>query len=173
MRSHFSPMSVEDDQTGKLSAMEPYPTFTAVSNQPLVVDRILRQITTPESGAVCSFTGVVRSVTRGADAHRTEYLEYEAYTEMAQKKLRQIAREIREQWPAVIGVAVVQRIGHLLPGTPSIVVACSAGHRDSGVFDAARYGIDRVKQIVPIWKKEVGPGGEEWVEGDYHPDPGE
>ena len=55
--------------------------------------------------------------------------------------------------------------------TPTVLIVCTAAHRDEGVFEAARYGIDRLKQIVPIWKKEVGPGGEAWVEGDYHPAP--
>jgi molybdopterin synthase catalytic subunit len=53
------------------------------------------------------------------------------------------------------------------------VIACASAHRDEGVFEAARYGIDRLKEIVPVWKKEVGPRGEEWVEGHYHPKPGE
>jgi molybdopterin synthase catalytic subunit len=69
----------------------------------------------------------------------------------------------------VEGIAIVQRIGRLDPGTPTVLIACSAAHRDTGVFEAARYGIDRLKEIVPIWKKEVGPGGEEWVEGKYTP----
>jgi molybdopterin synthase catalytic subunit len=63
----------------------------------------------------------------------------------------------------------VQRVGTLLPGTPTVLVACSAAHRDTGVFEAARYGIDRLKEIVPVWKKEVGPDGEQWLEGSYVP----
>jgi molybdopterin synthase catalytic subunit len=85
--------------------------------------------------------------------------------------LRQVADEMRGRWPSVEGIALVQRIGRLEPGTPTIIVACSAAHRDSGVFEAARYGIDRVKEIVPVWKKEIGPGGESWVEGHYQPGP--
>jgi molybdopterin synthase catalytic subunit len=92
---------------------------------------------------------------------------------MAEEKMRQVADEIREKWEAVEGIAIVQRIGTLHPGTPTVLIACTAGHRDTGVFEAARYGIDRLKQIVPIWKKEVGPDGEEWGEGDYIPQPGE
>jgi molybdopterin synthase catalytic subunit len=69
----------------------------------------------------------------------------------------------------VEGIAIVQRIGRLNPGTPTVLVACTAAHRDTGVFEAARYGIDRLKEIVPVWKKEVGPQGQEWVEGGYHP----
>lgn len=87
--------------------------------------------------------------------------------------MAQVAQEIRDRWPAVQGIAIVQRIGKLYPGTPTVLIACTAAHRDTGVFEAARYGIDRLKQIVPIWKKEVGPDGESWIEGDYIPHPGE
>ncbi|MCH7567421.1 MAG: molybdenum cofactor biosynthesis protein MoaE, partial [Nitrospirae bacterium] len=90
---------------------------------------------------------------------------------MAEAKLQQVSDEIRKEWPAVEGIAIVQRLGHLEPGTPTVLIACSAGHRDTGVFEAARYGIDRLKQIVPIWKKEVGPSGEFWSEGEYRPEP--
>ncbi len=83
--------------------------------------------------------------------------------------MRQVAEEIRERWPAVEGIAMVQRIGILEPMTPTVLIACTAAHRDTGVFEAARYGIDRLKEIVPIWKKEVSPDGEVWVEGDYRP----
>ena len=92
---------------------------------------------------------------------------------MAEEQLQKVADEIRARWSAVEGIAIIQRIGHLDAGTPTVAIACSAGHRDSGVFEAARYGIDRLKQIVPVWKKEVGPQGEEWIEGDYQPTSGE
>jgi molybdopterin synthase catalytic subunit len=88
---------------------------------------------------------------------------------MAEVKMRQVADEIQARWPSVEGIAIVQRIGQLEAGTPSIMIVCTAAHRDTGVFEAARYGIDRLKQIVPIWKKEVGSEGEVWIEGDYHP----
>ena len=87
--------------------------------------------------------------------------------------MQQVAEEIRERWPVVEGIAIVQRVGRLDPQTPTVLIACTAAHRDDGVFDAARYGIDRLKEIVPVWKKEAGPGGEWWVEGDYVPKPGE
>ena len=87
--------------------------------------------------------------------------------------MQQVAGEIREQWPTVEGIVIVQRIGRLYPQTPTVLIACTAAHRDTGVFEAARYGIDRLKEIVPVWKKEVGLNGEEWVEGDYRPKPGE
>ena len=116
---------------------------------------------------------MVRGETKRGDAHETEYLEYEAYVPMAEAKMKQVADEIRERWPVIEGIAIVQRIGKLYPKTPTVLIACTAAHRDTGVFDAARYGIDRLKEIVPVWKKEVGPSGEEWVEGDYIPKPGE
>jgi molybdopterin synthase catalytic subunit len=103
----------------------------------------------------------------------TEYLEYEAYVPMAEEKMKQVAEEIRVRWPTVEGIAIVQRVGRLYPKTPTVLIACTAAHRDTGVFDAARYGIDRLKEIVPIWKKEVRPDGEQWVEGDYFPKAGE
>jgi molybdopterin synthase catalytic subunit len=116
---------------------------------------------------------MVRGVTTRGEAHETSYLEYEAYIPMAEAKMAQVALEIRARWPAVEGIAIVQRIGNLDPGTPTVLIACSAAHRDTGVFEAARYGIDRLKEIVPVWKKEVSPGGEAWVEGEYIPNPGE
>jgi molybdopterin synthase catalytic subunit len=92
---------------------------------------------------------------------------------MAEEKMRQVADEIRAKWPTVEGIAIVQRIGKLFPKTPTVLIACTAAHRDTGVFEAARYGIDRLKEIVPIWKKEVGSDGQFWVEGDYIPERGD
>jgi molybdopterin synthase catalytic subunit len=150
------------------------PTIFSITKDELDLDDLLAQITLPSTGAACFFTGMVRGETQKEGLPpRTEYLEYEAYRPMAEAKMRQIAEEIRERWPTVEGIAIVQRIGRLYPTTPTVLVACTAPHRDTGVFEAARYGIDRLKEIVPIWKKEVGPDGEAWVEGEYHPKPGE
>jgi len=149
------------------------PTVLAVTEGALDLDTLLAQITLPGTGAACFFTGVVRGVTARGDAHETQRLLYEAYKPMAEAKLRQVADEIRQRWPDVQGIAIVQRVGELLPGTPTVLVACTAAHRDTGVFEAARYAIDRLKEIVPIWKKEIGPGGEEWIEGHYVPAPGD
>jgi molybdopterin synthase catalytic subunit len=92
---------------------------------------------------------------------------------MAEAKMRQIVAEARERWPAIRGVAVVHRTGHLEIGEVAVLVAVGAPHRDDGAFEAARYIIDRIKEIVPIWKKESWADGEEWLEGDYLPQPGE
>ena len=149
------------------------PTLFFLTEEVLDLDWLLAQITLSTTGAACLFTGMVRGSTRRGAAHETRYLEYEAYRPMAEAKMGQVANEIRQRWPEVEGIAIVQRIGRLDPGTPTVLIACSAAHRDTGVFEAARYGIDRLKEIVPIWKKEVGGLGEEWVEGEYYPRAGE
>lgn len=146
-------------------------TILRVTQDDLDLDAIMASITSRTTGAVCTFTGIVRAKTIRSEPHETSHLEYEAYETMAEDKLLQVSDEIRERWPAVEGIAIVQRLGHLEPGTPTVLIACGAAHRDSGVFEAARYGIDRLKQIVPIWKKEVGPDGESWIEGEYPPEP--
>ena len=148
-----------------------HPTIFAITEEVLDLDDLLARITLPSTGAACFFTGMVRGVTQRDDPHETAYLEYEAYKPMAEAKMHQVADEIRQRFPSVEGIAIVQRIGRLEAGTPTVLIACSAAHRDTGVFEAARYGIDRLKEIVPIWKKEVGPGGETWVEGEYSPGP--
>ncbi len=162
----FPPVSGGSDLTGK-----DLPTVFSITDGEIDLNQLLSQITLPETGAACLFTGMVRGVTERGDPHETSYLEYEAYQPMAEDKMRQVAGEIRKRWPQVQGVVIVQRTGKLMPGTPTVLIACTAAHRDTGVFEAARYGIDRLKEIVPVWKKEVGPDGETWVEGDYHPSP--
>lgn len=147
------------------------PGYFAVSDEDIDLNDLLAQITLDATGAAAIFTGMVRGTTERDNPHQTVYLEYEAYRPMAEAKMRQVADEIRQRWPTVQGVAIVQRVGRLYPRTPTVLIACTAPHRDTGVFDAARYGIDRLKEIVPVWKKEVGPNGEEWVEGDYIPNP--
>ena len=158
---------------GSESQSSDFPTYLAIQEGELDLNQMVQQITTPKTGAACVFTGMVRAVTERGATHETKYLEYQAYQDMAEEQLQKVADEIRERWPAVQGIVIIQRIGHLEAGTPTVAIACSAGHRDTGVFEAARYGIDRLKQIVPVWKKEVGPEGEEWIEGEYFPQPGE
>jgi molybdopterin synthase catalytic subunit len=149
------------------------PTIYSITEDEIDLNALLAAITLESTGAAAIFTGMVRGVTSRGDAHETVYLEYESYVPMAEAKMKQVADEIRAKWPVIEGIAVVQRIGRLYPKTPTVLIACTAAHRDTGVFEAARYGIDRLKEIVPVWKKEVGPHGEEWVEGEYIPKPGE
>jgi molybdopterin synthase catalytic subunit len=149
------------------------PTYIGIIEGELDLNALLEKITLPTTGAACFFTGLVRGKTRRDDPHETSYLDYEAYQPMAEAKMRQVVEEIRSRWSTVEGIVIVQRIGRLYPGTPTVLIGCTAAHRDTGVFEAARYGVDRLKEIVPIWKKEVGPYGETWVEGDYFPTAGE
>ena len=144
------------------------PTLFRITNDVLNLDELVASITLPSTGAACVFTGMVRGET-AREGRTTIRLEYEAYAPMAEMKMKQVADEIRARWPSVEGIAIVQRIGPLAPGTPTVLIACSAAHRDTGVFEAARYGIDRLKEIVPVWKKEIGPDGAEWIEGKYSP----
>jgi molybdopterin synthase catalytic subunit len=149
-----------------------YPEIFRLASEPINTDELIAAITIPETGAVCVFSGMVRGET-GKDGAilQTQQLEYEAYEPMALAKMRQVADEVRQQWPLVQGIAIVQRVGTLAVGQNTILIACSSGHRDQGCFEAARYGIDRLKEIVPVWKKEVRPDGESWIEGHYLPTP--
>lgn len=150
-----------------------YPTFFVITEDEIDLNALVESITLNSTGASVIFTGMVRGTTTRGEIHETAFLEYEAYKPMAEAKMKQVADEIRSKWPVIQGIAIVQRIGKLYPRTPTTLIACSAAHRDTGVFEAARYGIDRLKEIVPVWKKEVGPEGAEWVEGHYIPKAGE
>ncbi|NDJ85238.1 MAG: hypothetical protein GYB66_05080, partial [Chloroflexi bacterium] len=151
-------------------AEQVWPEVFLLSQAPISLDELTSKIVVPQTGALAVFSGYVRGQTQHADQlQQTSYLEYEAYEDMAFAKLRQVASEIRQQWPLVQGIAIVQRLGRLDVGTPTVFIACGGGHRDQGCFEAARYGIDRLKEIVPVWKKEVSPEGSYWVEGAYYP----
>ncbi len=149
---------------------QPPTTIFMITRNVIDMNEIIDRLILPSTGAACVFSGMVRGVTTREEPRETRYLSYEAYEPMAESKMQQVADEIRKRWPSIEGIAIVQRIGDLEPGTPTVMIACTAAHRDTGVFEAARYGIDRLKQIVPIWKKEVGPKGEVWIEGEYQPD---
>lgn len=143
-----------------------YPEIFRIVDRQIDLNELVASVTLPSTGAVCTFTGTVRGV---SSDHETLQLNYEAYTPMAEAKMKQVAAEIRSRWPDVQGMAMVQRVGQLTVGEFTVLIAVSAGHRDQGVFEAARYGIDRLKEIVPVWKQEIGPQVERWVEGHYHP----
>jgi molybdopterin synthase catalytic subunit len=152
---------------------ENFPTIFSITEDEIDLNELLAQVTLTSTGAAAIFTGMVRGETKRGDAHHTEYLEYEAYIPMAEAKMKQVADEIRAKWSTIEGIAIVQRIGKLYPKTPTVLIVCTSAHRDTGVFEAARYGIDRLKEIVPVWKNEVSPDGQFWVEGEYIPKPGE
>jgi molybdopterin converting factor subunit 1 len=145
-------------------------TICRITETGLDINQTLTEITSPSTGGICTFTGVVREFSPDGTIKQTEKLEYEAYKPMAESKMKDIAEEIRTRWPKVEGIALVQRVGLVDPGTPVVLIACSGAHRDEGIFEAARFGIDRLKEIVPVWKKEIGPEGEEWIEGSFNPE---
>ncbi len=111
---------------------------------------IIESVRTPLAGAVCSFLGTVREITGET---RTIGLEYEAYPVMAAKKLAELEAEARSRWP-ILEAALVHRVGRLDPGEISVVVAVSCPHRQEA-FEACRWLIDTLKEVVPIWKKDV------------------
>jgi molybdopterin synthase catalytic subunit len=135
-----------------------------VTTGPISVDEVSRRVSDPRVGAVVSFAGIVRGINAGRTVH---YLEYETYPEMAELTLAQIGEEIKARWP-IEQVAIVHRVGRQEIGETSVVIAIASGHRQ-GAFEAGRYAIDRIKEIVPIWKKEYFEGGEVWIDGPEKP----
>jgi MoaE-MoaD fusion protein len=123
------------------------------------LEPLVQHVRKNSNGAVVTFLGVVRGFSRGRNVL---YLEYEAYREMAVRKLQQVAEEVREKW-TIDDIAMVHRVGHLEVGERSVAIAVGAPHRKVA-FEACEYAIDRLKEIVPIWKKEVWEGGEAWID---------
>lgn len=134
--------------------------LVAIIAAPLDLETLVRRVAAGGHGAVASFTGIVRDENLG---RRVRFLEYEAYEALAVKSLERILAEARDAWPGV-RLAVHHRIGRLEIGEASIVIAAASPHR-AHAFAACRYTIERVKQIVPIWKREHFDGGEIWLEG--------
>lgn len=129
-----------------------------LSDLPLDEQAICARVERPEAGALVMFRGVVRNHSKGqAVAH----LEYEVYPEMAVLKLRQVIDEVEREFPEV-RCALTHRYGVLQIGDAAVVIAVSSAHR-AVAFEACARAIDRIKEIVPIWKKEVGPDGASWV----------
>jgi len=130
-----------------------------LTTEPINYAALTEQVRRNDCGAVALFLGTVRELT---EERQTLALDYEAYPAMAEKKMAEIEGETRERWP-VGEMAMVHRLGHLKLGDVSVAVAVSCPHR-SQAFEACRFAIDRVKEIVPIWKKENwADGSTEWV----------
>lgn len=125
---------------------------------PLDVAAVLREVADPEAGAVASFVGTVRRRSRGRDVL---HLEYEAYEEMAEPMLERLAAGLIERHK-LRSVAIHHRIGRVEIGEASVAIAVSARHR-AAALDACREAIDTLKETIPLWKKEVYAGGEEWI----------
>ena len=129
-----------------------------ITDRPLEPDAITATVRDDSNGAVVTFLGATRDTSQD---RRVLYLEYEAYRPMADKKLAEIVDEIRKRW-RIDDVAIGHRIGRLKIGEISLVVAVASPHRKEA-FAACHEAVDRIKQIVPIWKKEFFEGGEVWV----------
>lgn len=136
-----------------------------ILDEPLNVQRYIDYVLHPGAGAITTFTGHVREWTNGV---RTLFLSYEAYVPMAEKKLAQIGSEIEERWPGS-RVAIAHRIGELQISDIAVVIVVSSPHRKSA-YEANEYAIERIKEMVPIWKKEIWEDGEEWI-GDQNKKP--
>ncbi len=129
-----------------------------VSDEPLELEEVVRAVSSEAHGGIATFTGVVRNHSRGK---RIVRLEYEAYRPMAERKLAELGAALAAELPGV-RVAIVHRVGKLAVGDAAVVIAASAPHR-AQAFDACRAAIDRLKESVPIWKKEIADDGEEWI----------
>lgn len=129
-----------------------------VVDRPLQVSEVIDAVSGPTQGGLVSFSGAVRRLSKG---QTVDHLEYEAFPPMAEKQMAKIATEAAERWPGV-QVAIVHRVGRLQIGELAVVIAASAPHRKEA-FLACEYAIDRLKQDVPIWKKETTTDGAVWV----------
>ena len=129
-----------------------------LTDRPLDARAVEELVADPGSGALVTFVGTVRRTNEGREV---DYLEYEAYPGMAEKKMAQIAEEIRQRW-GLDRVAIAHRLGRCEIGEASIVISVASPHRREA-FEACHYAIDRVKEIVPIWKKEVWRDGAVWI----------
>lgn len=130
----------------------------ALVDGPIDINELLGRVRHPQAGAVVLFLGTVRDTNQG---RHVEHLEYEAYQKMALREMERVVTEVQQRWP-VLGIGIVHRLGHLEVGEISVAIAVSAGHRKEA-FEAGRFAIDTLKQTVPIWKKEVWEGGEDWI----------
>ncbi len=131
----------------------------AIVDEPINVGAVISSSQRPDCGAISTFIGTTRI--DEVDGSRVEYLEYEAYRPMADRKLEEIGAEIRERWD-VREVSIVHRLGRVDPGEPSVVIVAAAPRRGPA-FEASRYAIERIKEVVPIWKREVWSDGYVWV----------
>ena len=135
------------------------PRKIAIDDKPLAVDETIEAVSGHDRGGVVTFTGVVRR--RGHQLSDVVRLEYEAYVEMAEKVLAEIAEEIEREWPGT-AVSIHHRVGSLAVGDVAVAITAAAAHR-APAFDACRAAIDWLKHRVPIWKKEIGENGEAWL----------
>ena len=131
----------------------------AITTELIRPDALHSEVRGDGDGAIVTFSGVVRN--HSGDV-ATDYLVYEAYPEMAERKMAEIGEEVKQRWP-IGDMAIVHRVGRVEVGEISVVIAVASPHR-AEAFEACSYAIDRLKESVPIWKKEVGSDGHCWTE---------
>ena len=130
-----------------------------LTEQPIDTQEVLRRVSSNQAGAVVLFLGTTREFTRG---RQTQSLTYECYADMAEKKLSELEAQAHERWP-LVATAIVHRVGHLGLGEASVAIAVSSAHRQDA-FEAGKWLIDTLKELVPIWKQENwADGTSEWV----------
>jgi molybdopterin synthase catalytic subunit len=139
--------------------------WVGIDDAPIPVDEAMKWASVPGCGAVVTFSGTVRDFSEGRPDVTS--LEYETYTGVAQRRLREVADAARTRWPEVRRVALLHRVGTLNVGDVAVVVVASSAHRNEA-FAAAQFSIDTLKETVPIWKRETWERGREWVL-DSHP----
>jgi molybdopterin synthase catalytic subunit len=135
------------------------PRKIAIIDRPLLVEETVAAVSGPNRGGVVTFTGVVRR--QGHHLPDVVRLEYEAYAEMAEEVLADIAEEIEREWPGT-AISIHHRVGTLTVGEIAVAITAASAHR-APAFEACRAAIDRLKERAPIWKKEVGESGEAWL----------
>lgn len=133
----------------------------ALTREPIDTPGLVKHLLRQQDGAVVTFEGVVRDHSMGKPVL---YLDYEAYEPMAMKMLHQIGQEIHEKWP-IDRVGIIHRLGRLQIGETSVAIVITSAHRKPA-FEACQYAIDRLKKIVPIWKREYFQDGAVWVDGE-------
>jgi MoaE-MoaD fusion protein len=159
-RMYVDPQEVlsDGDEVAVIPPVSGGEDSTLLTEAPLSLDDAVRAVASDEAGAVATFSGTARVHSRG---RRVLYLDYEAYEPMAEAMLAQLAAELRERH-GLSGIAIHHRVGRVGIGEPSVVIAASAPHR-AEAFAACREAIETLKTSIPLWKKEVYVGGEEWI----------
>jgi len=144
--------------SGGVGGDAPWVGPITIGRDEIDVAALEREVGDPGAGAIVTFVGTTRRENVGRKVIR---LEYEAYESMALSEMRKLARQAGERWP-IVRIAIAHRVGLVNIGETSVAIAVSAAHR-AEAFEACRFAIDRLKEIVPIWKKEYFEGGEIWV----------
>lgn len=155
----FPPVSGGSTELSSIEAEYPREIYR-ITREPIDAREIAKLLLRPAAGALCIFEGVVRNNSKGKT---TRYLEYEAYETMALAKMEEIGGFVRGAWE-IEAVGIIHRLGHMDIGETSVAIIVTSAHRRAS-FDACEYAIDRLKKVVPIWKKEFFEDGEVWVEG--------